>query len=281
MTIEFYTIKKGDSLTKISQITGLNVSYLQTTNGISNINKIREGQVLRIIKNDTDSFTKNSVLKQDKSETAKLTISTQKTQTTVYTIKNGEKLNTIAQNNGITLKELLDANPHLKKNPDCIKAGQKINLFASSKTIASTNSSNNQIKYTTEQIKNKIKQKVKEFGLNESLVFGLVEQESNFNPNATSKTGAAGLFQLTKIAAKQVNGEKTYNVDKNIEYGLKYLKWCIDHTKTEEEALVVYNRGLSAMKTAKAEGKKIDSITDKKNGKGFAENVLELRKKYQ
>ncbi len=280
MTIELYTIKKGDNLSTISKATGLPVNYLQTTNGIDNPNKIKEGQILRIIRNDSDFFVKES-LQQAAKTAAKPAVSAQTVQTTVYTIKNGENLSIIAKNNGITLEELLNVNPHLKKNPNSVKIGQKINLPVSSKTTASSNPKNNQTKYTTEQIKNKIKEKVKEFGLDESLVLGLVEQESNFDPVATSKTGAAGLFQLTKIAAKQVKGEKTYDVDKNIEYGLKYLKWCIDNTQTEEEALVAYNRGLKAMKTAKAEGKAIDSITDKKNGKGYAENVLELRKKYQ
>lgn len=280
MVIEFYTVKKGDNLLKISKLTGLKVNYLQSTNGIDNPNKIKEGQILRIVKNDTDSFTKQSQPQKDKQKETKSNTYGQQVKSTIYTVKNGESLSTIAKNNGITLVQLLDVNPHLKKNPNSIKVGQKINILTSSKVI-SENSTNTQIKYTTEQIKNKIKEKAKEFGLDESLVLGLVEQESNFNPNATSKTGAAGLFQLTKIAAKQVKGEKTYDVDKNIEYGLKYLKWCIDNTKTEEEALVAYNRGLGAMKKAKVKGKEIDSITDKKNGKGYAENVLQLRKKYQ
>ena len=155
------------------------------------------------------------------------------------------------------------------------KLTTKSNLFAAKTTDSKTENTN----YTTTQIKDKIKAEAKKQGVDENLALAVVEQESQFKPSAKSHTGALGLFQLTKIAAKQVNGEKTCDVDKNIETGTKYLKWCLDHTKTNEEALVAYNRGLTAMKKAKNNGTPIDSITDKKDGKGYAENVLNILEK--
>ena len=49
-----YTVKKGDTLTKIAQITGTTVSELVSLNGIQNPNIIKVGQVLQLPVKVTD-----------------------------------------------------------------------------------------------------------------------------------------------------------------------------------------------------------------------------------
>ena len=182
----------------------------------------------------------------------------------IYTVKNGDSLSKIAKANNVSSARLQKYNRIKDQNK--IRVGQGLHIPPN---------------LTEAQIKDKIKAAAKKYNIDESLILALVEHESKFDILATSHTGAAGLFQLTTIAADQVKGRKTYYVDENIETGAKYLRWCLDNTSSEEEALVAYNTGIGAMKAAKAKNTPIDSITEKKDGKGYAENIFELRKKYQ
>ena len=63
------------------------------------------------------------------------------------------------------------------------------------------------------------------YGIDPALMFTMADIESSFNPNATSKTGAAGLFQFTKGTGKQygIEGEKRYDLNANADAGARLL----------------------------------------------------------
>ena len=63
------------------------------------------------------------------------------------------------------------------------------------------------------------------YGVDPTLMFTMADIESSFNPNATSKTGAAGLFQFTKGTGKQygLEGEKRYDLKANADAGARLL----------------------------------------------------------
>jgi len=63
------------------------------------------------------------------------------------------------------------------------------------------------------------------YGVDPALMFTMADIESSFNPNATSKTGAAGLFQFTKGTGKQygISGEKRYDLKANTDAGARLL----------------------------------------------------------
>lgn len=63
------------------------------------------------------------------------------------------------------------------------------------------------------------------YGIDPALMFTMADIESTFNPNATSKTGAAGLFQFTKGTGKQygISGEKRYDLQANTDAGARLL----------------------------------------------------------
>ena len=63
------------------------------------------------------------------------------------------------------------------------------------------------------------------YGVDPALMFTMADIESTFNPNATSKTGAAGLFQFTKGTGKQygISGEKRYDLQANTDAGARLL----------------------------------------------------------
>lgn len=130
----------------------------------------------------------------------------------------------------------------------------------------------------TAVIKNKIIKEAKAQKVDPNLALAVAEQESKFNPKATSPVGAKGLFQLMPETAESVGVTDPYNIDQNIKGGIKYLKWCLNNTDTVEEALVAYNAGIGNLRKAKKAGKKIDSITDRGS---YAAEVMQRQQKFK
>lgn len=70
-----------------------------------------------------------------------------------------------------------------------------------------------------------IKQYSKELGWDWRLLASLIYQESNFNPNAKSWTGAYGLMQLMPKTAEAYGLSAQGSPRENIAAGVKHLKW--------------------------------------------------------
>lgn len=94
-----YVVKRGDTLSKIASKYNTNIDIIAKINGIRNVNKIYEGQVLSI----------------------------PPTQETVYyTVKNGDTVTHIAKKYGIMVQDIVKLNG--LENPNLIYVGQKLRI---------------------------------------------------------------------------------------------------------------------------------------------------------
>jgi soluble lytic murein transglycosylase-like protein len=85
-------------------------------------------------------------------------------------------------------------------------------------------------------------------GLDPAVLHGLIEQESGFDPNATSSAGAAGLTQLMPGTASSVGVANPLNPVESIEGGARYLGQLMsEFGGNTQDALAAYNAGPGAV----------------------------------
>ena len=107
----------------------------------------------------------------------------------------------------------------------------------------------NPTKTSRTDIDNLISKYADKNGLDEDFVKAVINQESGFNPNATSHCGAMGLMQLMPSTAQGLGVTNAYDAEQNIQGGTKYLKGLMDRFGNDKSlALAAYNAGPNAVK---------------------------------
>lgn len=96
-------------------------------------------------------------------------------------------------------------------------------------------------------------------GIEPELAFRLVRVESEFKEDAVSPVGAVGLTQLMPATAryfeKGITRERLYDRETNLRIGFRYLRGLIrEYDGNLELALLVYNRGPTAVERSRREG---------------------------
>jgi soluble lytic murein transglycosylase-like protein len=87
------------------------------------------------------------------------------------------------------------------------------------------------------------------YGLDPALLAGVVKQESNFNPNATSPAGAKGLTQLMDATAKGLGVTDPYNPAQSLDAGARFLSGLMTEFHGDQTlAVAAYNAGPAAVK---------------------------------
>ncbi|RKD86159.1 MltF family protein [Mangrovibacterium diazotrophicum] len=113
-----------------------------------------------------------------------------------------------------------------------------------------------------------IKAKSKHYGLDWRLTAAVIYQESKFDPEATSWAGAYGLMQVMPESADLFRIIDYEEPDRNIEVGVRMLKWLDDNFRKEvpdsleriKFVLAAYNVGLGHVKDAQRLAAKYNKI---------------------
>lgn len=86
------------------------------------------------------------------------------------------------------------------------------------------------------------------YGVDKNLVLGIIKQESNFDANVTSSAGAMGVMQLMDFNCESYGITDPFNIEQNIEGGVKHIKEYLDmFDGNVEMALMAYNGGQGTM----------------------------------
>ena len=84
----------------------------------------------------------------------------------------------------------------------------------------------------------------KKHGIDPAIIAGLIETESNWNPNAVSGSGAKGLTQFMDPTAAEF-GVNVFDPASAIDGGAKYLRYLVDYFNGDLRlAIFAYNGGM-------------------------------------
>ena len=104
----------------------------------------------------------------------------------------------------------------------------------------------------TESYSQEIFSAAESYELSPELIFAVIRAESNYDPNAVSRSNARGLMQIMPATASDIANTKgvVYDVNAlfdykiNLDFGCYYLKQMLDSSNNQENALASYNAGI-------------------------------------
>lgn len=112
------------------------------------------------------------------------------------------------------------------------------------------------------------------FGVDPALIKAIVANESGFNPNATSRTGAQGLMQLEPGTAAGLGVTDAYDPAQNISGGTRYIKGLLERFHGDLHlAVAAYNAGPGAVE-------KYGDVPPYAETQNYVQNVIASYQKY-
>ena len=113
-----------------------------------------------------------------------------------------------------------------------------------------------------------VQQNASTWQVDPALIKAVIANESSFNANATSKTGAQGLMQLMPDTAASLGVRDAYDPVQNVAGGTRYLRGLLDRFGGDTRlAVAAYNAGPGAVE-------KYNGIPPYAETRAYVQNVL-------
>lgn len=135
------------------------------------------------------------------------------------------------------------------KKVSCIAVVMLVSLCTANEVIAKEKKEGkSQSKIIRAEVESQIVATAKYYNLDPKLLMEIVEQESGFNPRATSNKGARGLMQMIDSTARRFGVSNSYDSKESLDGGSRYLVWLLRRYKGRLDlALAGYNAGEGAV----------------------------------
>jgi soluble lytic murein transglycosylase-like protein len=99
-----------------------------------------------------------------------------------------------------------------------------------------------------------------------SLAFSLAYAESRYKPTAMHKNDNGsvdrGLFQLNNNSFPELSEADFFNPRTSAQYGMEYLRFCLDTAGNEVSALAMYNAGTTKVRSDNTPRRTLNYISD-------------------
>lgn len=239
-----------------STLSSTDLSYIEGILTSNDIDKEKFEQILKEISEESKEIEKNynsqnkifpehnfnkiaieKVLEEMQNEQIESATLTTNPTTTVDTVNNSTNISPTKNNSN----KVVDTKTSNNSSSD-----SKVTDITTSKKITSSSSIDypSLVNVNNTKYDSIISEMSKKYDVPFDLIKSVINAESSFDSNATSRTGAMGLMQLMPETAKWLGVDNAYNAKQNIEGGTKYLSYLLDRFDNNLKlSVAAYNAG--------------------------------------
>jgi len=150
------------------------------------------------------------------------------------------KISVVSPGTGVTYEEVIDG-PSAVSNSSSVSSSDAFIKALNTSTVADKLS-------TVTSYKDIFIEASQKYGVSYDLLTAMAQQESGFNPDAVSHTGAMGIMQIMPATAAELGLEHPFDVYENIMAGADYISQKLEQYDGDvDKALAAYNAGSSVV----------------------------------
>jgi N-acetylmuramoyl-L-alanine amidase len=257
-----HVVAPGESLSAVAAADGLPVDQLAAANGLSSDSQLIAGATLAIPPQNGEAVATSSSPSSESAAPAQSSSAVPSSSGGGYVVQPGDTLSAIAARYGVSVDALASANG--LDPAGILPAGASLSVSGGSSgsageaaTTSTTSASSAGAQPTTESVSpTSVGSIAAQSGVSPSLAQAIADQESGFNNNEVSSTGATGVMQIEPGTWNYIQsnlGATTLtpsSATDNVRGGVLLLRSLLDQTGGDPAmAAAGYYQGLASVQT--------------------------------